>query len=194
MTIDGSVKMAEAEISEVFAYAKEGSEEDTGIYRDVIGTCPLCGKNVISFGSFYGCEGYKDGCKFHINSVICGKTISVSLVRALIENGKTELIKGFKSKKGNSFDAYLSLNKEGGVDFTFPDRPAMKERRDEPKKLFCPVCGKPILKGKTAYGCEGWKDGCTFRFPFVSDDNAENEKALNESLEASYLRRKETKK
>lgn len=32
----------------------------------------------------------------------------------------------------------------------------------------CPVCGKGhIIKGKTAYGCDRWKDGCTFRLPFV---------------------------
>lgn len=31
----------------------------------------------------------------------------------------------------------------------------------------CPLCGKgTILKGKTAYGCSEWKNGCTFRKPF----------------------------
>ena len=31
----------------------------------------------------------------------------------------------------------------------------------------CPVCGKGhIIKGKTAYGCERWKEGCTFRLQF----------------------------
>ena len=31
----------------------------------------------------------------------------------------------------------------------------------------CPVCGKGhIIKGKTAYGCDRWKEGCTFRLPF----------------------------
>lgn len=31
----------------------------------------------------------------------------------------------------------------------------------------CPVCGKGhIIKGKTAYGCDRWKEGCTFRKPF----------------------------
>ena len=31
----------------------------------------------------------------------------------------------------------------------------------------CPVCGKGvIIKGKTAYGCSRWKEGCTFRQPF----------------------------
>ena len=31
----------------------------------------------------------------------------------------------------------------------------------------CPVCGKGIIiKGKTAYGCSDWKNGCTFRQGF----------------------------
>ena len=31
----------------------------------------------------------------------------------------------------------------------------------------CPVCGKgTIIKGKTAYGCSEWRNGCTFRKPF----------------------------
>lgn len=30
----------------------------------------------------------------------------------------------------------------------------------------CPVCGKgTIIKGKTAYGCSNWKEGCKFRIP-----------------------------
>ena len=31
----------------------------------------------------------------------------------------------------------------------------------------CPVCGKgTIVKGKTAYGCSNWKNGCTYRVAF----------------------------
>jgi DNA topoisomerase-3 len=26
----------------------------------------------------------------------------------------------------------------------------------------CPLCGKEVIKGKTAYGCSGWKEGCKF--------------------------------
>ncbi len=29
----------------------------------------------------------------------------------------------------------------------------------------CPLCGKEVVKGKRAYGCSGWKEGC----PFVLD-------------------------
>ena len=31
----------------------------------------------------------------------------------------------------------------------------------------CPLCGRGrIIKGKTAYGCSCWKDGCKFVLPF----------------------------
>ncbi|MBR5989395.1 DNA topoisomerase-3 [Prevotella aff. ruminicola Tc2-24] len=32
---------------------------------------------------------------------------------------------------------------------------------------LCPLCGKGhIIKGKTAYGCSRWQEGCTYRVPF----------------------------
>lgn len=34
-------------------------------------------------------------------------------------------------------------------------------------QLICPKCGKgSLLKGKAAYGCSEWKNGCSFRIPF----------------------------
>ncbi|MDF7806671.1 DNA topoisomerase 3 [Pontiellaceae bacterium B12219] len=29
----------------------------------------------------------------------------------------------------------------------------------------CPTCGKKVIRGKTAYGCSGWKEGCKFVLP-----------------------------
>jgi len=39
---------------------------------------------------------------------------------------------------------------------------------DEPKEGdVCPLCGQGhIIKGKTAFGCSRWKEGCTYRVPF----------------------------
>lgn len=45
-------------------------------------------------------------------------------------------------------------------------KPAKKEEEDIEGKP-CPVCGKGIIiKGKKAYGCSRWKEGCTFRKDF----------------------------
>jgi DNA topoisomerase-3 len=36
----------------------------------------------------------------------------------------------------------------------------------------CPVCGKGIIiRGRTAYGCSEWKNGCTFRHPLEAESN-----------------------
>lgn len=36
----------------------------------------------------------------------------------------------------------------------------------------CPLCGKgTIIKGKTAYGCSNWKNGCTYRVAFTAKNN-----------------------
>ena len=36
---------------------------------------------------------------------------------------------------------------------------------DEP--IICPMCRKGhILKGRSAYGCSAWQEGCSFRLPF----------------------------
>lgn len=59
-------------------------------------------------------------------------------------------------------------------------QPKAKQAKTAPKKeeqtlpaddtiigKVCPVCGKGhIIKGKTAYGCDRWKEGCTFRLQF----------------------------
>ena len=44
-----------------------------------------------------------------------------------------------------------------------------RKKKDESVKEgdVCPKCGKGhIIKGKTAYGCSEWKNGCDWRQPF----------------------------
>ena len=44
---------------------------------------------------------------------------------------------------------------------------AMMKIDDSMLGKACPLCGKGIIiKGKTAYGCSDWKNGCTFRQGF----------------------------
>ena len=48
-------------------------------------------------------------------------------------------------------------------------KPARKKPAPAPptEGAPCPLCGKGhIIKGKAAYGCSEWKNGCTFRMPF----------------------------
>jgi DNA topoisomerase-3 len=115
MEINESVKLAEAEISQVFG---KGEEHNFGLFGDVCGECPLCHKN-LKRGKFgYYCEGYKEGCKFSVPLKLCGRIISLSDLSALSTDGKTPKLSGFISKKGKPFDAVLKMV-EGRVEFDF---------------------------------------------------------------------------
>lgn len=48
-----------------------------------------------------------------------------------------------------------------------PTPPASTSADDSIIGTTCPVCGKgTIIKGKTAYGCSNWRNGCTYRVDF----------------------------
>lgn len=81
--------------------------------------CPLCKEGYIFKNSkAYSCSNWKNGCKFTVWREIAGKDITENMVKMLITKGKTNLIKGFKSKKNTSFDAYLVF-KNNKIDFQF---------------------------------------------------------------------------
>lgn len=65
-----------------------------------------------------------------------------------------------------------------------------KEKKTESKNsepLSCPLCkvGK-ILKGKTAYGCSEWKQGCTFRLTFDEVGDSLTDDELKAIFETKY--------
>ncbi len=120
MEINESVDLAKNEIAQYFASNDAIIEEDTdiGFFGDIIGKCPICNNNIKRGKYSYGCMGYKEGCNFSISTSICSRNISVSNVRLLLENGKSSKIKGFISKKGTLFDAYLKIS-DGRCVFDF---------------------------------------------------------------------------
>ena len=107
--IEESVGYAVNEVKQYFKGSPE-LDNDIGFYMDVIGKCPLCGKDVLRYKYNYGCSGYKDGCKFRIYMSMSGRTISASQAKLLLEKGRTQLISGFISKSGKSFDAIVKLD------------------------------------------------------------------------------------
>lgn len=117
ISVGDCVTLARNEIDEVFAPKQYSPEEDVeiGVAGDEVGTCPKCGKRVLRRRYGYGCEGYKDGCKFRISIEICKRTIPLSAAKSLLETGKTQKLKGFISKAGKPFDAVLKLEGEKTV-------------------------------------------------------------------------------
>lgn len=107
-------------------------------------------------------------------------------MRRLLSEGTTGVIDGFVSRKsGKSFSAALVL-RDGRAEFDFsggarsPLGVAAPEPPPPPDYGSCPLCGKPLIKGKTAYGCSGWREGCPYRRPFeeqiISDINERKSK------------------
>ena len=122
ITIGDCVTLARNEINEVFATKPVEPADDTeiGVAGQEVGTCPVCGKRVLRGRYGYGCEGYKEGCKFRINLEVCHRVIPVSAATELLKSGKTEKLNGFISKAGKPFAARLRLENDKAV-FDFND-------------------------------------------------------------------------
>jgi DNA topoisomerase-3 len=73
-----------------------------------IGSCPLCKSPVVENKKAYGCSNWKSGCKFVIWKTIASKKITQAQAKKILK-GRSDLIKGFKAKNGNNFNAYLKL-------------------------------------------------------------------------------------
>ena len=62
--------------------------------------------------------------------------------------------------------------KKASTSTTSTDTPTATSTNDPLVGTTCPVCGKgTIIKGKTAYGCSRWREGCNYRKPL--DNQAE---------------------
>lgn len=100
----------------------DNSVEFKKLEKEPICPCPKCGKGVIETVKAYSCCGGENGCGFIIWKSIAGKVVSVSQAKKLIIKKKTDLIKGFKSKLGKEFNAYLVIKEDFSVGFEFDNK------------------------------------------------------------------------
>src|ERR1019366_1178093 len=100
--------------------------------KEPLGKCPKCGAQVFDGGMNYVCEkqtGPTPTCDFRTGKIILQQEISPEQVKKLLADGKTDLLKGFISKKTNrKFEAFL-ITKDGKTAFEF----APRERRGKTK-------------------------------------------------------------
>lgn len=142
-------------ISDIQANAKPIDASMTRLTEFV---CPKCGKKLLKGKKGYYCE-----CKFVIWYEVCGKKLSDKAVRELVTNGKTSLIKGFKSKTGKTFDAMITLDREKWeMKFEFEKKDTAGMQKLEGRK--CPDCGKELTDNgftlKCGCGFTMWKKIC----------------------------------
>lgn len=96
---------------------------------DQVGPCPKCGALVLDTPRRYVCSnGLKDegACDFKIGRQILNRPIAAGEVRQLLDTGKTDLLKGFVSKKNRrQFAAHLTIDlsdRSGKFGFEFAPR------------------------------------------------------------------------
>ncbi len=77
--------------------------------------CPKCKTGHIrqpKGQKFFGCSRFKEGCKFTIYAEKGGKKLTPNQIEALCRKGLTNVLKGFKSSAGKTFEARLVCNEE----------------------------------------------------------------------------------
>lgn len=87
-----------------------------GKIGEAIGPCIRegCGGTIIVGHKGYGCNHYKEGCKFVIWKSSHGKTLTESMVKSLLEKGTTQTL-SFKQEDGTAIKARIRLtNRETG--------------------------------------------------------------------------------
>jgi DNA topoisomerase-3 len=135
-------------VKQVKEASDSGNSDMAG--QSPIGKCPKCKKeDIYESLKTFSCAASKEGeCDFVVWKMIAGKVISKSAVMALINEGKTPLITGFRSKAGKLFDAMLEF-KDGKVSFNFERDPVGK----------CPVCSDgDIIVTSKSFSCSNWKE------------------------------------
>lgn len=153
-----------------------------------LGECPACGQPVRERGRVYRCDTGRD-CPFVVFNPMVKRNISSRMVKELLSNGRTKVVKGFKSKAGRTFSAGLEVKEDGSVGLFFPPRddespaggisssaprspapsaspPASTGRRD-PVGMRCPRCERGrLVKGRAAWGCNRFREGCHYLIEF----------------------------
>ncbi|MBQ1871175.1 MAG: topoisomerase C-terminal repeat-containing protein [Lachnospiraceae bacterium] len=156
-------------------------DKEAYLLKDMM--CPVCSAPLKKTGFGYICSN-KDTenptCKFSVGS-ICGKTITETQVKKLLKDGKTDLIKGFKSKAGKKFDAILKLE-DGDIKFEFPDAVPSAE-----SQIKCPKCGNNLVRTKYYYECT-----CGFKISHVVAQNDLSEEVITELIMTGHTKAKIT--
>ena len=132
---------------------------------DAITSCPKCKNGTIIKGkTAFGCSAFKEGCNFKIDFEFGGKKLSEKQLFTLIQKKKSPSIKGFtvNNKKVNG---HLILNSNFETEFV-----EEQEKTKTPVSIAenqpCPKCKTgTIIRGKTAFGCNRFREGCDFRAP-----------------------------
>ena len=89
--------------------------------------CPKCGIGKVTIRPKVAkCDN--PDCGLLVFRKVLNKELNEQHLEQLLSSGATKLIKGFKGKKGNSFDAAVAFDDEFNVTLAFPDKKRGKKR------------------------------------------------------------------
>ena len=114
--------VAETKKFQIKPLLSDDRQNSAGLKADgsAIAKCPICKKgSVVTHSKGYRCERLREGCTFSVALNILGKYIPPEQIVKMAENGETDIIKGFTSKKGKNFNARLSFQIDGKLQFKF---------------------------------------------------------------------------
>jgi len=125
-----SVRLAGRKIEFIFADSTDELDIEAITKGPSLGNSPLDNTRVFETPAGYMSESALAGDErkgLKISKIILAREIGPNHIRQMLTDGKTELIKGFISKKRRPFDAYLVLEKNGKISFEFPPRRQQKQ-------------------------------------------------------------------
>lgn len=120
-----SIVLKDFKVSFQFADSTDGLDIEAIKQQEPIGISPADKTRVFETAMAYMSESALEGDRktgLRIGKIILERTISRDNIAQLLSKGKTELIKGFISKRKRPFDAYLCMDKKGKITFEFPPR------------------------------------------------------------------------
>ena len=139
-----------------FGQSQDDEEVPDFSGKESLGKCPKCSGNVYENGLSYICEravGPEKNCDFRSGQVILQQIIEPAQMRKLLDEGKTDLLTGFKSARtGRLFKAYLVLDpkaKKIGFEFEAKAPKASKTKAADADDADEGVAKKAAVK-KTA--------------------------------------------
>lgn len=95
-------------------------------------SCPKCGSPMAFYPKVARCLNAE--CQLVIFRTMAGKELSDEQLKTLIEKGRTGVIKGFRKKDGNSFEASVALNADFKTEFAFEERKQARKPGYKPRK------------------------------------------------------------
>lgn len=129
--------------------------------KNILGSCPLCGSDVIENAKAFSCSNKDCKLVFYKNDKFVsslGKKMSAQLVKSLLSKRKALLHSCTSQKTGKKFDCILlaTISSEGiSYKIEFP-----KPEDNSPGE--CPVCHSMIVENSKAFSCSNEQCGVVF--------------------------------